>query len=100
MAKTQADASLPGGWAQPGGGRKFHYFMAGDATSICRKWMLLSPDRFDENDESHFNCEPCKRLVRKLRAKGQAEAASLDREPIDDGRDEPPDNIRQWVGTV
>lgn len=50
----------PQGWGFPLNSRKAHYFKAGSATSICRKWLYFG-DRQDDKHASPDNCVECKR---------------------------------------
>lgn len=70
-APESKGSDLTAGWARPGLGVKWHYFLAGDTRSLCSKWLYFGP-REEGNDGSPDNCADCRK--RKLKVKGVAHA--------------------------
>jgi hypothetical protein len=60
---------LEEGWGLPGNATKAHYFLRGDARSLCMKWMYTWP-REKGNDGSRDNCADCKRRLAATFARG------------------------------
>lgn len=58
------------GWTQPGGSRKFHYFLdaAENPRSMCGRWMVLGPDPDEFDDDLHEHGENCSACQRKRAA--------------------------------
>lgn len=64
---TDSAQTLPAGWSLPGGARKWHYFLAGDAFSLCGRYGFnQDTDRADENHDSPENCAECMRRRERL----------------------------------
>lgn len=57
---------LIAGWGFPGSARKAHYFEAGDAISICGRWMYTGPREEETGTRSPSDCGAC---VKKLELK-------------------------------
>jgi hypothetical protein len=65
-------AELTPGWGWPLNSRKAHYFLSGEAVSMCGKW-LYSGEREDDNHGSQSNCAQCMRKRREAEERAQAE---------------------------
>lgn len=54
-------AELAEGWGWPGNSRKPHYFKAGEATSVCGKWMFTGQRDPDAGKPGRDDCTACSR---------------------------------------
>lgn len=70
MDEDDIFAALPAGWGFPGASRKAHYFKAGQAFSLCSKWMYTGP-RETEVVASPDDCAICTRSLAKQKSKGE-----------------------------
>ncbi|QRU18700.1 hypothetical protein I6K36_24100 [Klebsiella pneumoniae] len=57
--------SKKSGWARPINANKHHFFLEGEVTSICGRWMYFGIDREPDMFESPDDCAACRRKVNK-----------------------------------
>lgn len=60
-----APAALAEGWGWPALSRKAHYFLAGDSTSLCRKWAFTG-ERIQApvlDEPGPDDCTTCSRML-------------------------------------
>lgn len=59
---------LTAGWAWPPAARKAHYYLAGEAISVCGTWMYTGAR--EDSATGPDDCAKCKRIVKVRHAKG------------------------------
>jgi hypothetical protein len=60
------------GWGFPRGSIKAHYFLE-DGRSLCGKFGFYLADKEQGNDGSNDNCTACKKALKRLRERRQAD---------------------------
>jgi hypothetical protein len=58
------------GWAWPLCSRKAHYFLPGEAISLCGKVMFTGGEREDDHHHSKDNCAECVKRRDKQEKRG------------------------------
>lgn len=60
------------GWGLPRRSNKFHYFLA-NGMSLCNKYGFYHGTKEQDNDDSPDNCTACKKALKRLIERRQAE---------------------------
>ena len=60
------------GWGFPGRSNKAHYFLV-NGMSLCNKWGFYCGPKEQGLDDSPDNCTACKKALKKLTERKQAE---------------------------